>query len=178
MKFTDRPLAIVDLETTGLDPLIHEIVDLAVLVVDQKALKVKTRYSARIRPTNIKRATKRALEIVGYSDREWRNAVPLTAAMEIFSEKTSGAILCSSNIHLVRSFLDVAYQRCGVEDTTSYHHVDLMSIAWAQAKKLGLARLTLAALSQRLGIEPESPPRRATNGAKAQLAVLKVLMDQ
>ena len=66
--------AVVDLETSGLDPLIHEILDLAVLVVDQATLKVQGRYSARVRPTNIRRAAKRALAVVGYSEREWRNA--------------------------------------------------------------------------------------------------------
>jgi DNA polymerase III alpha subunit (gram-positive type) len=178
MRFSERPLAIIDLETSGLDPLIHEILDLAVLVVDQATLKVQTRYSARVRPTNIKRAAKRALAIVGYTDREWRTAVSLTAAMEVFSEKTRDAILCSTNIHLTRSFLDVAYQRCGVEDTTSYHHVDLMSMAWDRSADLGLARLTMAELSRKLNLESEPIPHRAAPGARAQLALLRAMKAQ
>jgi DNA polymerase III alpha subunit (gram-positive type) len=171
-------LAVVDLETSGLDPLIHEILDLAVLVVDQATLKVQTRYSARVRPTNVRRAAKRALAVIGYSEREWRNAVSLTTAMEIFSEKAHDAILCASNIHLAKSFLDVAYQRCGVEDTTSYHHVDLMSLAWDRAAALGLTRLTMAELSRTLGLEAEPQPRRAVDGARAQLALLRALKAQ
>ena len=175
MRYSDRPLAIVDLETSGLDPLIHEILDLAVLVVDQSSLKIRSRYSARVRPTNIRRAARRALDVVGYSDREWRSAVPLTAAMEIFSEKTTDAILCSLNIHLAKSFLDVAYQRCGVEDRTSYHHIDLMSLAWDRAPSLGLARLTVSDLSRSLNIASEPLPRRAASGVRTQLMLLKAL---
>lgn len=178
MRYRDRSLAIVDLETSGLDPLIHEILDIGVLVVDQVSLKIQTRYSARVRPTNIKRAAKRALSIIGYSEREWQNAVPLTAAMEVFSEKTKDAILCSLNIHLAKSFLDVAYQRCGVEDTTSYHHVDLMSLAWDRAQELNLERLTIAELTRSLGLEAEPLPHRGASGAKTQLALLRALKAQ
>ncbi|HXV27312.1 MAG TPA: 3'-5' exonuclease [Candidatus Paceibacterota bacterium] len=175
MKFSERPLAVVDLETSGLDAGIHEILDLAVLVVDQRTLKLRERYSARVRPQNIRRGAKRALEVVGYSPREWRTAVPLEAAMEIFSEKTSGAVLCSANMYLTRSFLDAAFKACGVEDLTSYHHVDLMSLAWARAGDIGMDRLTMDALARRLGIPSEPAPRRAANGARLALAVLKAL---
>lgn len=176
MKFSDRPLAIVDLETTGLDAAAHEIVDLAVVVVDAATLKTTDRYSVRVRPQNIRRAARRALEVVGYSPREWRTAAPLQAVMEVFSEKTKDAILCSANMFLTRSFLDAAFKTCGVEDLTSYHHVDLMSLAWARSRALGMERLTLEAMARKFGIAPEPLPRRAANGVRLQLAVLRELM--
>lgn len=175
MKFSDRPLAIIDLETTGLDAGIHEILDLALLIVDQDSLKITDRYSARVTPRNIKSAAKRALDVVGYSPNTWRTSVPLEAALEIVSEKASKAILCSSNIYLTRSFLDEAFRRCGVEDSTSYHHIDLMSMAWSRAPELELTRLTMESLCRKLGITPEPVPRRALNGARIQLAVLRQL---
>lgn len=178
MKFSDRPLAIVDLETTGLDASIHEILDMALLVIDQNTLKLRDRYSARIKPRNIKKAAKRALDVVGYSPNAWRTSVPLEAAMEIFSEKASGAILCSGNMYLTRSFLDAAFKRCGVEDSTSYHHIDLMSMAWAKALELKLARLTMDSLCKKLGIPTQPLPRRAGDGAKTQLSILRKLRDR
>lgn len=59
-RFLDRPLAITDIETTGLDAQLHEIVELAVLVVDPRTLKLRDRYTAKVRPENIRRANKRA----------------------------------------------------------------------------------------------------------------------
>jgi len=177
MKFSDRPLAIVDLETTGLDASIHEIVDLAVLIVDQKSLNVTGRYGARVKPRNIDRAAQKALHVVGYSPNLWRTSVPLEAAMEVLSEKVSGAILCSTNVYLTRSFLDAAFRRCGVEDSTSYHHIDLMSIAWAAAPTLKLTRLSMDAVCKKLGIPPEPTPRRAAHGARIQLALLRHLRN-
>lgn len=175
MRFSERPLAIVDLETTGLDASIHEILDLAVLITDQDTLKVTGRYSARVKPRNIKRAARRALDVVGYSPNLWRTSVPLEAAMEVFSEKAAGAILCSANMFLTRSFLDAAFKRCGVEDSTSYHHVDLMSIAWAKSPHIRVGRLTMDAMCKKLGIPEQTLPRRAVEGAKIQLAVLREL---
>lgn len=178
MGFRNRPLAITDLETTGLDAGIHEILDLAVLVIDQETLKITDRYAARVRPANIARAARRALEVVGYTPREWRTAVLPEAALEIFSEKTKNAIVCSHNAALTRAFLDAAFKRHGVEDLTSYHHVDLMSVAWARAAELGLERLTLEALARRLAVAPEPLPRRAATGARLQLAILRKLREQ
>lgn len=178
MRYSERPLVIVDLETTGLDAMVHDIIDLAILVVDQDRFKVMDRYSARIRPRNIRRAAKRALELVGYSPALWRTSVPLDAAMEIFSEKAAGAVLCSANVYLARSFLDAAFKRCGVEDTTSYHHVDLMSVAWAAAPTLKLKRLTMDALCRTFGIPEQSLPRRAADGVRTQLSILKALRER
>jgi DNA polymerase-3 subunit epsilon len=159
MRYSERPLAIVDLETTGLDASIHEILDMAVLIVDQKTLKITDRYSSRIKPRHIKRAARRALEVVGYSPRLWQTAVGLETALHIINEKAKGAILCSTNIYLARSFLDAAFKRCGVEDSTSYHH----------------PRLTLDALCAYHGIASQPLPRRAREGARTQLAILQAL---
>lgn len=177
MRFSERPIAIVDLETTGLDASLHEILDLAVLVVDQDSLKVQDRYSARIKPRNIKKAAKRALAVVGYSPSLWRTSVELSAALEILSEKAKSAILCSHNMYLARSFLDAAFKRCGVEDSTSYHHIDLMSFAWAKSEELGLRRLSMDALCNKLDIPSETEPRKASVGVKTQLAILRRLKE-
>jgi DNA polymerase-3 subunit epsilon len=175
MRYSERPLAIVDLETTGLDASIHEILDMAVLIVDQKTLKITDRYSSRIKPRHIKRAARRALEVVGYSPRLWQTAVGLETALHIINEKAKGAILCSTNIYLARSFLDAAFKRCGVEDSTSYHHLDLMSVAWTRSSEWKLPRLTLDALCAYHGIASQPLPRRAREGARTQLAILQAL---
>ena len=175
MRFSDRPLAITNIETTGLDAQLHEIVELAILVVDPRTLKLRDRYTAKVRPENIRRANKRALAVCGYSDREWRSAISLEAAMEIYSQKTAGAVFVSHNVFFDYSFIDAAFKRTGVEDLTDYHRLDLFSLAWAKAPALRLESFTLDSICRALDIPPEPLPHRAIMGARTQLAVLKRL---
>lgn len=172
-RFRDRPLAITDIETTGLDASIHEIIELAVLIVDQRTFKILDRYQTRIRPAHIRTGAKRALQVAGYTDAAWRQAVPLQAALEVYADKAEGAAFCSYNVYLAYSFMDAGFKLTGVEDPTDYHRLDLFSLAWT---RLGLASPTLDSISKRLGITPEPLPRRAMAGAIKQLEVLKTLL--
>jgi DNA polymerase III alpha subunit (gram-positive type) len=173
MRFRDRPLAITDIETTGLDAAVHEIIELAVLVVDQKTLKVLDRYQAKIKPQNIRTGAKRALEVAGYSEHAWRNAVSLETALQAYATKAQDAVFCSYNVYLAYSFIDAGMKATGVEDPTDYHRLDLFTLAWS---RVGLSSPNLDSICRRLNIIPEPLPRRAMDGALKQLEVLKALL--
>ncbi|WP_261771539.1 exonuclease domain-containing protein, partial [Myxococcus virescens] len=76
-----RTLAFIDLETTGLDASRHEVLEVAILRVDARSLKVLAEYEARVKPTRLADADPKALAVCGYSDAEWRNALPLEEAL-------------------------------------------------------------------------------------------------
>jgi DNA polymerase III alpha subunit (gram-positive type) len=173
MRFAERSIAITDIETTGLDAAVHEIVELAVLVVDQKTLRVQDQYHARIRPRRLRTAAKRALEVTGYSPRAWTSAIELEPAIAVYAQKARDAIFCSYNLYLANSFMDAAFKATGVEDPTDYHRLDLFTLAWS---RLGPGPANLDSICRRLGIVPEPLPRRAMDGALKQLEVLRALL--
>lgn len=173
MQFRTRPIAITDIETTGLDASVHEIIELAVVVVDQHTLKPTDRYHVRVRPTHLKTAAKRALEVVGYTDRAWREAVDLETALATYSKKVRDAVFCSYNVFLAYSFLDAGFKATGVEDPTDYHRLDLFTLAWS---RLGMTSLNFDQICKRLDITPEPRPHRAIDGALKQLEVLRKLL--
>jgi DNA polymerase-3 subunit epsilon len=173
MRFADRPLAITDIETTGLDASVHEIIELAVLIIDQKSFKVRDQYHVRVRPTHIKTAAKRALEVAGYNPVAWKNAIDLETAMTAYTHKTADAIFTSYNMFLAYSFLDAGFKAAGVEDATDYHRLDIFSLAWS---RLGPGPANLDSICKRLGIVPEPMPRRAMDGALKQFEVLRALL--
>lgn len=172
MRFADRPLAITDIETTGLDASIHEIIDLAVLLVDQKSLRVRDQYHSRVKPTRPRSGSKRALEVAGYNANTWRSAVDLETALTVYSSKVSGAIFVSYNVFLAYSFLDAGFKETGVEDPTDYHRIDIFTLAWS---RLGPGPANLDNICKKLDIIPEPKPRRAMDGALKQLEVLRAL---
>jgi DNA polymerase III alpha subunit (gram-positive type) len=176
MDYSKRPLAITDIETTGLDSVIHEIIDIGLILVDQSTLKVIDRFSEKIKPEHVKTAQKKALEKNGYNEKEWVKAWTLKEAMEIYSEKTKGAIFLSQNAYSEWSFIIEAFKKTGVEDLMDYHRLDLFSIGWTNADKLaGRHSFSLASMVKYFELEPEPEPRRAINGAKKIHEVLKKL---
>ena len=70
-----KALAFCDVETTGLDPARHEIIELAVIRVEPRTLQVVDDLSLRVRPGRIADADLRALEINGYNPGDWASAL-------------------------------------------------------------------------------------------------------
>jgi len=65
----------IDVETTGLDSSLHEIIDLAIIAEEAKTGKVIGEYCRKIKPMNIHSAQLKALEINGYNEDDWKDAV-------------------------------------------------------------------------------------------------------
>lgn len=129
-NFRDRPLLFIDLEMTGLDPTIHEIVEVGALVVDGKTFEVKKEYEAKVKPSHIQTADKKALEINGYAREKWENAKPLKQALEELSELAPGAIPAGWNIGVDKMFLDFAFITAGIKPSYDYHTIDVHTLAW------------------------------------------------
>jgi len=176
IDYLQRPLAITDTETTGLDAQLHEIIEIGLLVVDQKTFKIIDKFEVKIKPTHIKTAVKKALEVNGYNEKDWHKAWDLKEAMETYSEKSKGAIFFAQNSYSDWAFINEAFKKTGVEDLTDYHRIDLFSLGWSKAGKLfGFKKFSLASMCKYFGIEPEPLPHRAMNGARKELEVLKKL---
>ncbi|MFY9493163.1 MAG: 3'-5' exonuclease [Minisyncoccia bacterium] len=176
MEFLKRPLAITDVETTGLDYGLHEIIEIGLVLADQKNLKVLDEWSVKVKPRKIKTAAEPALKVAGYNKLDWLEAISLEAAMEVYSKKTKNAILVAQNSFFDWSFLSEAFKATGVEDHTDYHRVDLFTIGWSKAHELhGLKKFTLKEMCRYFCLEPEPMPHRAINGARKALEVLRKL---
>jgi DNA polymerase III epsilon subunit-like protein len=69
-------ITFIDTETTGLDLLTHEVIDVAALQVSWEGDKFTeiSRFSTKIKPLAIESASVIALKINGYSKRKWREA--------------------------------------------------------------------------------------------------------
>lgn len=178
MEFLRRPLAITDVETTGLDYQLHEIIEIGLIMADQKTLKVLDEWSVKIKPRKIKTAAEQALKVAGYNKLDWLGAVTLKEAMEVYSKKTKNAIFVAQNSFFDWAFLSEAFKATGVEDYTDYHRVDLFTIGWSRSRELhGLKKFTLKEMCQYFNIEPEPLPHRALNGARKALEVLRRLRE-
>lgn len=120
VSFRRRPLAITDLETTGLDPKIHDILEIGLIVVDQVSLAILDTLELKVRPEHIETASPSALLLNGYNERDWCNAVSLKEAMLAYSSKSAGAVFCSHNVTFDWAFSAEAFSRTGVKNEMDY----------------------------------------------------------
>lgn len=177
-------LAIIDVETTGLEPGRHELVDLGAVYVELDGREI-ARFFVRIHPDHPERAGEVARSINGYDEARWAalNAVSKDEAAEAFLKfhvETVGdrtAIFTAYNAYFDRAFIDTFLKERGHEGFRalfSYFLLDLPSLAWG----VGIRDQSNTEVARALGLEPETEdPLKHTgmSGALWNLDVYRAL---
>lgn len=181
-----RNLCVVDLETTGKEPLKHEIIEIGCVMVRQEDLAALKEFEVKVRPEKIQDADPEALEINGYNSDEWKQAIPLCDAIQQFLDAARGCTLVGHNVSFDWSFLEVAFAHCKIsrkelEDAFGYTRWDTKSLAGTvllkPAEPLHDKRLSLRRLTQELGV-PFEKGHRALVDARATFEVYKKLRER
>ena len=177
-------IAVLDVETTGLDPEHHEMIDLGLIYTDLKGEEL-ARFFVRIRPDYPERIGDVAMSINGYNKLRWEElgAVDEKEAVRQFldfHEKHKGErswLVLAYNAYFDRNFLDALLRQHGssFRSIYSYFVLDLPSIAWGR----GYVDLQLSDVAIRLGVEPETrDPLKHTGltGAEFNLSLYRALL--
>ena len=152
-------LVIIDLETSGLDPLVHEILEIgAVRAADGAEFEVKVWPLRKVDPE--------AAKVNGYTPEKWREeAFLLPQALKLLAEFVgTDAYMTAYNVSFDRPFLEKAYRDCNLPYPFHYRHLDLMTLAWAKSI-FGLPP-SLKEACDIFNVPPESEVHRALNGAQ------------
>lgn len=125
-----RDLVFMDLETTGLEAN-HEIIEIGWLKVNQNDLTIIEEMNIKIKPTHIENADPKALEINKYNSNDWKDAISLLSALEIFTEKCQGCVLTGYNFFYDWAWLYKAFFDNGATIPPFYYHkLDVLSMAF------------------------------------------------
>ncbi|MDO8442915.1 MAG: 3'-5' exonuclease [bacterium] len=175
-KILARPIAITDVETTGLDPKVQEIVEIGLVVIDQSTLMIIDTLNVKIKPEHIETASEFALKLNGYNSADWEKAISLPEAMALYAEKTKEAMFCAHNVTFDWSFIAESFKKTGVKNEMDYHRLDLFTMAWMKLKNSGLEKLNMNEVAKFLGIPEEPLPHRGINGAMTEYEIYKKLI--
>jgi len=138
MNFSSaRPIrAYLDTETTGLEPLEHEIIEIAFVLEEvpenpNEVGKIIRTWESKIRPHHLRAASPRALEVNGYTAEAWAGA-PFFAdvADEIVDILSRAACLIGHNPKFDTGFLAAAFRREGMNPRIPYHQIDTVTSAY------------------------------------------------
>jgi DNA polymerase-3 subunit epsilon len=171
-------IAFVDVETTGLDPGQHEIIELGIVRADARTLDVVDEYSALVRPERLETATPEALAVSGFTEAGWTHAVSLRKGLLEASPLLRGAILAGHNVGFDWSFLEAGLRREGLPiPTIDRHRVDTASLGWPLLATGEIESLSLDALASSFGLERRAP-HRALEDARVTLGVARRLLER
>ena len=177
MKILERPIAITDVETTGLDEIIQEIIEVGLVLVNQQTFEIIDTLDVKVWPEHLETATEFALKLNGYNAANWQNALTLQTAMVLYSKKTKDAIFCAHNVTFDWSFILEAFKKTGVKNSMDYHRVDLFTMAWMKLRNSGLEKFNMNEVAKYLGIPEEPIPHRAINGSMTAYEIYKRLVS-
>ena len=176
-------LAFIDVETTGLDPEKHELIEIGCVLAKQipvegkgSRLELIDEFEFKIFPEHLEDSDPESLMINGYTAERWANAIPLKEAMEQFSEKVRGASFVAHNVSFDLAFIDKAFKKTGVKNLMHYHKIDTISLAFAILyHNPEVEKFSLRFLCEYFGITNENA-HTALSDARATFEVYKRLL--
>lgn len=180
----DWVLAIIDVETTGLEPGHHEMIDIGAIYTTLEGEELG-RFFVRIHPDHPERTSDIARSINGYDEDRWVQLGAVGEADAVrsfvqFHEQTAQgrtALFTAFNAYFDREFVDTWLKEeghGGFRDLFTYYVLDLPSLGWGA----GHRALNNAALAASTGIEPETDTaleHTGMSGAQFNLELYRAL---
>ena len=176
MEITNKPIAITDVETTGLDPIEHEIIEIGLVLINQKTFEIIDRLDIKVLPNHPETADSFAIKLNGYNTSEWENAKTIQEVMTLYGEKTKDAIFCAHNVTFDWGFISKAFKETGVKDQMDYHRLNLFTMTWSILRNLGIKKLNMNEVAKFLEIPEEPTPHRTINGTMTEYEIYKRLL--
>lgn len=140
-------LTFIDTETTGLDVLQHEIIEIGMLRVEvDRSLNYGQIecYEAKIKPRYIKRASPQALKINGYTSQKWKHAIkPHIALKKIKDWVESSDYVVGQNLIFDYGFINKCFDDLSLERPAYPKYYDTKHMAQALVTEGKIKRTAL-----------------------------------
>jgi DNA polymerase III epsilon subunit family exonuclease len=148
-----KDILIIDVETTGIDPISDTLVQLAALILDKKTLDICHEFSMFIRPETT--ISENAKATHGLDEKTLRHAEDSCTVLQKFQNFAPPTVLLAGhNVSFDVNFLKNAYARCNLSFPFDYHTIDIWSIAFfiLGASGVKLETYSLSVLAKYFGI--------------------------
>jgi oligoribonuclease (3'-5' exoribonuclease) len=160
----DYAFAFLDCEFGGLDPELHDITEVAVIITDYRLAELASgEWKIRSRPERI---TPKAAAISGWNAEAWADAAPVRQVLSelvklLPARKT--VVPAGQNVRMDVQFLERAFKRCEMPYPFDYHVIDLATLFYAWSLVIGepVATLSLRQAAATAGLIDGPIPHRA-----------------
>jgi oligoribonuclease (3'-5' exoribonuclease) len=173
----DYAFAFLDCEFGGLDPELHDITEVAVIVTDYRLAELASgEWKVRARPERI---SAEAAEISGYDAAVWAaEARPLRevlSAVAALFPPGKTVVPAGQNVRMDVTFLERAYRSCAMPWPFDYHVIDLATLfyAWSLVQGETVTALSLRQAATAAGLADGTVPHRALADARLTLETFR-----
>jgi len=166
----------MDCEFGGLDPELHDITEIAVIVTDYRLAELaRGEWKVRARAERI---SEEGASISGYDEEAWRGSPPLRQVLGELGEllpADSLAVPAGQNVRMDVAFLERAYRRCELPFPFDYHVIDLATLfyAWSLVSGEWVSALSLRQAALTAGLIDSAIPHRAMADAELTLETFR-----
>lgn len=112
-KPTSPEIAFVDLETSGLKPWEHEIIEIGAVRVDGRTLEIKSQMSVKVKPKGP--VDPKAAIVNGYTPEKWKDAIALDHGLKLLFPLIENARWAGSNPSFDRQFVQQGCKKTNLE---------------------------------------------------------------
>ena len=168
--------AFMDMEFGGLDPELHDITEIAVILTDYRLAELTAReWKVRARAERI---TPEAAQLSGYTAEAWRDAPPVRQVLEeLAGLLPPGKVVvpAGQNVRMDVMFLERAYRSCGIPYPFDYHVIDLATLfyAWSLVAGETVPALSLRQAATLAGLTEGNVEHRAMADARLTLEAFR-----
>jgi oligoribonuclease (3'-5' exoribonuclease) len=168
--------AFLDCEFGGLDPELHDITEVAVIVTDYRLAELgSAEWKVAARPERI---TREAAEISGWSAEGWSEALPVRQVLGEVTQLLPAAktvVPAGQNVRMDVQFLERAFKSCGMPYPFDYHVIDLATLfySWSLVSGEPVAALSLRQAAITAGLIDGPVPHRAMADARLTLETFR-----
>ena len=171
---SDVSFAIVDFETTGVNPDVDRVIQMAAVVMNGRG-QILDSFDTVVRPESPSDYRHGAEHVHGISEAQVRNGMPLHEALQKLWEISDGNLFTAHNARFDIGFLHAESRRVGIDRTVDTH---IDTLALARGIDAGRTRKhSLTALCEHYGIERDKA-HDAKSDATATAELLVHLMRE
>ena len=156
--------AFLDCEFGGLDPELHDITEVALIVTDYRLVELaQGEWRVKARPERI---TEASAKIFGYDEELWAVAPPIRQVLQEVTDllpKGKTVVPAGQNVRMDVNFLERAWKSCDMPYPFDYHVIDLASLfyAWSLVAGETVQALSLRQAATTAGLLEGGTPHRA-----------------
>ncbi len=171
----------MDCEFGGLDPELHDITEIAVIVTDHRLVElVRGEWKVLARADRI---SEEGAAISGYSAEAWEGAPPLRQVLRQLNDlMPSGTLVvpAGQNVRMDVAFLERGHRNCGIPYPFDYHVIDLVTLffTWSLITGEGVPTLSLRQAALTAGLIEDAVPHRAMADTELTLEAFRYFVGR
>ena len=164
--------AFLDCEFGGLDPELHDITEVALILTDYRLAELSSgEWKVAARAARI---TEEAAAISGYDAEAWRDAPHVREVLtQMSAMMPAGKVVvpAGQNVRMDVAFLERAFRGCGIPYPFDYHVIDLATLfySWSLVSGETVSALSLRHAATTAGLTDGNVPHRAMADARLTL---------